>query len=851
MSKVLRVDPSVADAWVQKDLGAPQPDFWVTIEAYFPADAIAELVSSGGGWLISLFLPDGTTDTDAVGISGGEWSTYGGSPGGTPGPAGAWLTLELHHVTSDAGEFDVDGVEVTTSSDFSGGFDSQNVRVGLWNGFALSPSLFYVRRVKVGTTRGGNDLADDDFSSGDLSYWTTMSGDVSVVDDPTPAGPFSVTFDYDGESTARAIVTGAELGAHYIFYVPGSSFTTGTQQEITADVSSFILTIPDIAGTDGDIFGLFFERTDSSPITGTGALAAAACQLGHAGGPFPFQPGVLAWDYDGDKQISVTFDTSGTPGPVPLGSFVTATAYTGDGSWPPDGYTQGSTSGPYDSGVQTVTFDLADSPAAGMTFAVALEPSVGDHPYPDFFACRMFIGGTPGSGFDTPFATPYGAAPITPSILSIKIYDLATTELADITDVALDPVLTGDLSQARTLRFRCPANDSRLTDVAGDSIPNLNEMDRKILFWENGLILFHGRIDTLEWDGDENSQFVTVTALMPLATELGYEGNDRAGRIVRGSTTQPTAGDPYGEYDGNFINPKFASSVADQDGISGPDLILQVLTNSQNTGAEIDPSPGEGPLPMSLAGDFDLAVPDAIDLSPSQTMDWPQMIGDFIQQLAATGVCDVFERPVDPTEGLGPFVMSEVNAKSAWGTDKSDTVHFDYWTGDHNAKAAKVVANGGTLNNKLYHYLGPAQPGGTRWKSNITPTGAPFTAAITASRNRYGGPGDDKGQFMQIRAFDSTGTESDSRPLYKADWTAEQKARLVPRRTLFVTPHTAQAGLFTAPQDFDVGDVIGINIANLGPAVAATQRVYGWTKQWDRQGFASLAQLRTSADAPA
>jgi hypothetical protein len=426
--------------------------------------------------------------------------------------------------------------------------------------------------------------------------------------------------------------------------------------------------------------------------------------------------------------------------------------------------------------------------------------------------------------------------------LLVKIYDLETNELAEITDIALDPILTGDLSQARTLVFKSPPADSRLTSTA-DGIPHLNEGDRKILLWEDDEILFHGRIDTIEWDGNQNEQLATVTALMPIATELGYEGTDRAGRIVRGSTAKPTAGSPYGDYDGNFIDPKFASSVAAQDGVSGPDLILQVLTNSQNTGAETDPSPGEGPLPFSLNGDFDLDVPDAIDLNTIETMDWPQLVGDFVQQLCATGVCDIFERPVDPSESLDPYVMSEISAKSAWGTDRSGTVHFDYLTGSHNAKAAKVTGQLGTLNNKLYDYLGPAETGGTRWKANLTPslaTGA-FETAINASRDRYG-------VFMSVRIFDSTGGESSSRPLYLASWKAELKARLSPRRTLFITPHADTAGLFTAPQDFDVGDVIATNIDGLGVSIAATQRVYGWTKSWDRQGVSTLAQIRTSAD---
>lgn len=454
---------------------------------------------------------------------------------------------------------------------------------------------------------------------------------------------------------------------------------------------------------------------------------------------------------------------------------------------------------------------------------------------------------------------PCPTSPATGQVI-VKIYDLATNELADISLIALERQHTRALNQAMSFQVVAPAGHALLTSVADDGFPNLSVGDRKLIVWEDiapTQPIFHGRISTVERAGDGNENLVTITALSPLA-ELGYEGNDQAGRIVRGSTVQPTAGDPYGEYDGNFINPLFASSVAAQAGISGPDLILQALTNSQNTGGESDPTPGEGPLPIDLTtGTFDLTVPDAVDLSPIEKMDWPHSLGDFIQTLCVTGVCDVAERPIDPTEDISianPYLMAALSAESAHGSDNSGTVHFDYFTGSRNAGACHLLDDFKTVNNKLYDYLGPPQAGGTRWASNITPSLFPSGAlhdAILASRARYGGPADPPGTFMQIRILDSIGSESDptTRPLYIASWIAEQSARRGPRQILYITPIGGMAALFDAPTDFDTGDILAINVgADFGISLDATQRVYAFTKTWSRENVAQLAQLVTSAD---
>lgn len=417
--------------------------------------------------------------------------------------------------------------------------------------------------------------------------------------------------------------------------------------------------------------------------------------------------------------------------------------------------------------------------------------------------------------------------------LTIKLYDLQTNEIADLSDIALDRTLTVLLDQTRTFSLRALSKDTRFTNTfVTDGFRNLEKGDRKLIVWEDGgpgdQPIFHGRIFSIERTGDGKANYLTVTAMDPMM-ELGFDSEDRAGRPVRDAT-------------GNFIDPTFVSSVDGGAAISGPDLIKQILTNSQQTGTESDPNPGEGPLPIDLTlGTFDTSVPPAVDLSVVDTMDWPILVGDFITQLVQTGVCDVFMRPLDPSELADQYKMVALSAVSSYGTDRHATVHFDYWTVSRNAKAFRHVEDFSTVNNKLYDYLGPRLDQ-SHWRANITPGSPGTTVDPTSSRSRYG-------IFMSIRIYDSVGTESSSRPLYLALWNAEQAYRLFGRDLLWITPEDGSASLYTAPQDFDVGDLITVKIgADAGVALDETQRVYGYTKTWSREDVPSLSQLLTSAD---
>lgn len=438
-------------------------------------------------------------------------------------------------------------------------------------------------------------------------------------------------------------------------------------------------------------------------------------------------------------------------------------------------------------------------------------------------------------GTGTATAAPVG--PVTTGIVSgpgpaahtlrAVIYDLQTSESLDITSIALTKKRKRDLNLSRQFVIGLPARHPDVTDVFGDGFAAIETGDRKLLVWQDDEIIHHGRIFEKEITGGDTDNQLLITSYDPVM-ELGYESDGRAGRPVRDET-------------GNFVTPSFN----DDGPISGPDLIYQILTNSMQTGTESDPNPGEGPLPITLTGTFDTTIGPAIDLSPSDSATWPMLVGDFIQMLLKTGVFDIDLRPVDPAEAFDPYVMGELSAVNLLGSDKSGTVHFDFWTGSRNAIACRYSETFATQCDKLYDYLGP-RVNLNRWAGNITPGSPGATVDPTAARARY----HNGGANMFIRERDSLGTENSVRKLWIADWNMEAFIRLGPRKLLFITPNPDTKALFEPAVDYDCGDLIAINTgAEFGIEFSdAMQRVYGYDQEWDVNGVSQVSQLRTSAD---
>lgn len=438
-------------------------------------------------------------------------------------------------------------------------------------------------------------------------------------------------------------------------------------------------------------------------------------------------------------------------------------------------------------------------------------------------------------------------------VITAKIYDLGDTELADISGISLQKTFTPQVNGTKLFTIQAPAGSSLFRGLGG--VDHLQSGRFKLVVWEDGDPavddpIFHGRIVNIERDGDENSVLVTITAYDPWM-EFGFEADNRAGRPVR-DASRTLVGDP------SFLTPSFTSSVDGQTGISGPDLIKQILTYSQSD-PTTNPIQGEGPLPIDLqSGAWDLLVPPALDISPIFDATWPALIGDFIAQLVATNVVDLNLRPIRPGTGLNldgvadPFIMVEASSKSKLGTDRSATVHFDYLTGSKNAIGCKHTDDFSTYCDRLWYELGPRLTP-QHWRGDITPHSDSVSDVLPimdAAAAIYGGPsGATPGRFASFRVLDSLGTENSSRPLYLALYKDEIKLRVNPRQLLYITPDPDAKALFEPPQDYDIFDLVQIKTGSgFGIVLDEKQRVYGYTKTWSTEGVATVSQLVTSSD---
>ncbi len=184
--KVMLVDASAGEAYVEKDLGTTYPELWITWllrldpatvarwedGAENPQIITVDIASGGGGNVDAAII--------AAGLPG--WETVWSGPSGTLGSPGLH-TLELHYVNVGPSDIYLDHLLIVNGTNGSG-LDGQFLQVGIRFASAASPNLCYFDNVKAGTTRGDANVFSDNFDDGTLDAWTNDVGDVSVVEDP-------------------------------------------------------------------------------------------------------------------------------------------------------------------------------------------------------------------------------------------------------------------------------------------------------------------------------------------------------------------------------------------------------------------------------------------------------------------------------------------------------------------------------------------------------------------------------------------------------------------------------------------------------------------------------------------
>lgn len=407
-------------------------------------------------------------------------------------------------------------------------------------------------------------------------------------------------------------------------------------------------------------------------------------------------------------------------------------------------------------------------------------------------------------------------------MLTVKLVDWASdTELADLTEFCQTKKVSPRLNRPRSTTVTLPGDTPALRDTSFDGRPNC-EVGRRLLKIYSDAAPGDGLVaNSLIWlvgpSGDENTTSVEIAGYDPLIL-LPY-------RLVQ-------------EADGTFADPKFASPI------SGAEILQQAL---QNTIAN------DGALPIDLTGPIASSVDLAADLA-----NWPMTIADLFTMLTDTGALDALINPVDTHNGAAAGVIGQLTAADHLGQDLSGTVSFDYATGLHNVAQIRRTFDMSTLCNKLWYFLGPKGANDNRhYHGNITATetgAAPGSEDLAAYQALQQASQDLYGVYMDAKVYDDAGTENEVRKLFHVLWKTEVTFRVKPRELLYMTPVAGNDNSTPAPpfrpfRDYNVGDKVGVTASDIaGPALAGSQRIYGFDVEEGTDGVERVGEFITTAD---
>lgn len=453
----------------------------------------------------------------------------------------------------------------------------------------------------------------------------------------------------------------------------------------------------------------------------------------------------------------------------------------------------------------------------------------------------------PSPPLPTPLPTP--TTPVLEGLAWEIRYRNGATVL-DITTIAMNKTVKRRLNRPAMATFRIPSY--MVSEIVADGRPALCSGFRTLTvsFPETGLY-FHGIIWTIEEDGDEDMVYSQVTAYDPMILWRYRPARDNV--------------DSYSGRAGNYSDPSFLAR-----NLYGGLIMQEILSASEGVDRN-DPNPAieEGRLFLDL--EQSTFEEGGADLSGAPT-NWPMTIADIASLLTNTGELDIYIEPYLEIVGEEDFYAADLGIVHTYtgdyGADRTDTVHFDYGTGDYNARLYRRSEDMTTVANKLWYYLGPRLDQ-QHWRSNITrdhpelisfPSWPELYTEIAVSRAFLG-------TMMKIGIYDNFGSgagtgnseqgeggESSFYPLFLRQWMVESLLSLYPRKMVYITPVRSPAELpgggdvFTVG-DFDIGDLVTINIGNKARVTeSGAQRIYSLTVEVDDDGVAALGELETTPD---
>lgn len=359
----------------------------------------------------------------------------------------------------------------------------------------------------------------------------------------------------------------------------------------------------------------------------------------------------------------------------------------------------------------------------------------------------------------------------------------------------------------------------------------------------DGELHHHGRVMTREFDGGEDFGYMVYNSEDPL--ELWKWR-------------------PCRDYDsltpGNLIDPTFL-----KDKQTGPQIIEALMLASENPA--LIPELAEGPLFLEY-GFFETG---GADLSGAPT-DYPISMLDMASLLVSTGRLDIVLTPIDSGGN-----MARIDCYNGrYGTDRRDSVIFDYGMGQYNIRGMQWVEDLSNTVNKLQYFFTPRETT-ERYKANITgddpclyygggddgvggsvrdcnydPDTNPLGALRRQSQADYGVRYESQEFDIGELAREDHGTEDvcdpqcltrdAKRELWRWLWQVESTIRARPRTMYHMTPIRG-FGI----NAFDIGDLITVQAGTqICGGFSLVGRVFEYTVSWSSDGPFELSEIVTS-----
>lgn len=237
-------------SWVQRALGGSISDAWYAMQVYIPSatetdwnpasftSPILLQVSNSGVAKDFIYLYDNDADGHYDKLTGPDFFP---DPTVAP-PADGWHKLELHHSiagTASEAELYWDDVSLQTNFDWREESLTEALFGAIQQNFGAPTSgIIYIARIKIGTTRGANDIFSFDASAAvDLSDFTVTG---TAVLDTAPTSPpiWSGSGGGGGGDTTPPVLLDSYISGSTVVLVYNETLTTNAP-----DISQFTVTI--------------------------------------------------------------------------------------------------------------------------------------------------------------------------------------------------------------------------------------------------------------------------------------------------------------------------------------------------------------------------------------------------------------------------------------------------------------------------------------------------------------------------------------------------------------------------------------------------------------------------------